>query len=113
MAVPGEQAEAIERLRRAVRDLNDAAGDLDALVASLSQWEERAREAEAEVAVMRWEVRIAGEKLVALVNRLVELENAPTRRARRRLRGETARVSPGEIAEVAAREAGEVRPDRA
>jgi hypothetical protein len=87
--------------------------DLDSLLGALSEWEERAREAEAEVAAMRWEVRIAGEKLVALVNRLVELENAPGRRARRRLRGEQGRVSPGEIADAAAAEAGEVRPDRA
>jgi SAM-dependent methyltransferase len=70
---------------------------LEALLDSLSQWEERARDAEAEVAAMRWEVRIAGEKLVALVQRLVELENAPTRRLRRRLRSEPVRVSAADV----------------
>jgi SAM-dependent methyltransferase len=72
---------------------------LDALVDSVSRWEERARGAEAEVAAMRWEVRIAGEKLTALVQRLLELENAPGRRLRRRLRGGPARYSPEEVAE--------------
>jgi chromosome segregation ATPase len=101
MAVPSDQAETIERLRRAVRDLDEAAGDLDALVTALSRWEERARDSEAEVAAMRWEVRIAGEKLVALVNRLVELENAPARRLRRRLRSEPARVSAADVTKAA------------
>jgi SAM-dependent methyltransferase len=72
---------------------------LDALVDSVSRWEERARGAEAEVAAMRWEVRIAGEKLTALVQRLLELENAPARRLSRRLRGGPARYSPDEVAE--------------
>jgi SAM-dependent methyltransferase len=72
---------------------------LDALVDAVSRWEERARGAEAEVAAMRWEVRIAGEKLTALVQRLLELENAPARRLRRRLGGGPARYSPEEVAE--------------
>jgi SAM-dependent methyltransferase len=74
---------------------------LEALLDSLSQWEERARDAEAEVAAMRWEVRIAGEKLVALVQRLVELENAPTRRLRRWLRSEPVRVSAAGVTRAA------------
>jgi SAM-dependent methyltransferase len=73
---------------------------LDALVDSVSRWEERARGAEAEVAAMRWELRIAGEKLTALVQRLLELENAPSRRLRRRLHGEPARYSAEEIADT-------------
>lgn len=75
---------------------------LDALVDSVSRWEERARGAEAEVAAMRWELRIAGEKLTALVQRLLELENAPARRLRRRLGGGPARYSPEEIADPSA-----------
>lgn len=106
MAVPAEQAKAIDRLQRAVHDLGEVATDLDALVAALSRWEERAREAEAEVAVMRWEVRIAGEKLVALVNRLVELENAPMRRLRRRLRSEPGRVSAADVTRAASGDSG-------
>jgi SAM-dependent methyltransferase len=70
---------------------------LQALVDSISRWEERARGAEAEVAAMRWELRIAGEKLTALVQRLLELENAPSRRLRRRLSGGPGRYSPEEI----------------
>ena len=100
MAMPSDQAKTIERLRAAL-DTSEVSRDLDALVASLSQWEERARDAEAEVAVMRWEVRIAGEKLVALVNRLVELENAPMRRLRRRLRSEPVRVSAADVTRAA------------
>jgi SAM-dependent methyltransferase len=79
----------------------EAIEGLEVLGDSLSEWEERAREAEAEVAVMRWEVRITGEKLVALVNRLVELENAPTRRLRRRLRSEPGRVSAADVTRAA------------
>jgi SAM-dependent methyltransferase len=86
-------------------------GDLDALREALSQWEERARNAEAEVAVMRWEVRIAGEKLVALVNRLVQLENAPARRLRRMLRAQPARVSHAEISDAAVSEANASIPE--
>jgi SAM-dependent methyltransferase len=74
---------------------------LAALVDSVSQWEERARGAEAEVAAMRWELRIAGEKLTALVNRLHELENSPGRRLGRVLRGKPARYSVAEIADEA------------
>jgi SAM-dependent methyltransferase len=72
---------------------------LEALVDAVSRWEERARGAEAEVAAMRWEVRIAGEKLTALVQRLLELENAPARRLGRRLRGKPARYSAAEISD--------------
>lgn len=72
---------------------------LEALVNSVSRWEERARGAEAEVAAMRWEVRIAGEKLTALVQRLLELENTPARRLGRRLRGKPARYSAAEISD--------------
>jgi hypothetical protein len=72
---------------------------LEALVDAVSRWEERARAAEAEVAAMRWEVRIAGEKLTALVQRLLELENAPARRLGRRLRGKPARYSAEEISD--------------
>jgi predicted nucleic acid-binding Zn-ribbon protein len=108
MAVPSDQAKTIERLRAAL-DTSETRSDLDALLASLSQWEERARDAEAEVAVMRWEVRIAGEKLVALVNRLVELENAPMRRLRRRLRSEPGRVSAADVTRAAS---GQVSPPR-
>jgi protein-L-isoaspartate O-methyltransferase len=74
---------------------------LQALAESVSRWEERARGAEAEVAAMRWELRIAGEKLTALVQRLLELENAPSRRLRRRLKGEPARYSADEAADPA------------
>jgi SAM-dependent methyltransferase len=74
---------------------------LEALVDSVSQWEERARGAEAEVAAMRWELRIAGEKLTALVNRLHELENSPARRLGRVLRGKPVRYSVAEIADSA------------
>jgi SAM-dependent methyltransferase len=72
---------------------------LEALVDSVSRWEERARGAEAEVAAMRWEVRIAGEKLTALVQRLLQLENTPARRLGRRLRGQPARYSAAEISD--------------
>jgi hypothetical protein len=48
---------------------------------------------------MRWELRIAGEKLTALVQRLLELENAPSRRLRRRLRGKPGRYSSDELSE--------------
>jgi SAM-dependent methyltransferase len=72
---------------------------LQALVDSVSRWEERARGAEAEVAAMRWELRIAGEKLTALVQRLLQLENAPSQRLRRRLRGKPARYSAEEISD--------------
>ena len=68
---------------------------LEALIDSVSRWEERARGAEAEVAAMRWELRIAGEKLTALVQRLLELENSPSRRLRRRLSGEAGPVFGG------------------
>jgi hypothetical protein len=78
--------------------LEEIAG-LEALVDSVSRWEERARGAEAEVAAMRWEVRIAGEKLTALVQRLLELENAPARRLGRRLRGKPARYSAAELSD--------------
>jgi SAM-dependent methyltransferase len=74
---------------------------LQALVDAVSRWEERARGAEAEVAAMRWEVRIAGEKLTALVQRLLELENAPARRIGRRLRGKPARYSAAELSDPA------------
>jgi hypothetical protein len=74
---------------------------LQALVDAVSRWEERARGAEAEVAAMRWEVRIAGEKLTALVQRLLELENAPARRIGRRLRGKPARYAAAELSDPA------------
>jgi predicted nucleic acid-binding Zn-ribbon protein len=107
MAVPGEQAERIERLRSALDD-PQLSGDLDALAASLSEWEERAREDEAEVAMVRWELRLAGEKITALVQRLLELENAPTRRLRRLLRSEPTTYSHTEITRAVAPEI--VRP---
>ena len=72
---------------------------LEALVDAVSRWEERARGAEAEVAAMRWEVRIAGEKLTALVQRLLELENTPARRLGRRLRGKPGRYSAEEVSD--------------
>ena len=72
---------------------------LQALVDAVSRWEERARGAEAEVAAMRWEVRIAGEKVTALVQRLLELENKPGRRLGRRLTGKPARYSADEISD--------------
>jgi hypothetical protein len=81
-----------------VLGIEEIAG-LEALIASVSRWEERARGAEAEVAAMRWELRIAGEKLTALVQRLLELENSPSRRLRRRLSGGPGRYSPDEVAD--------------
>ena len=72
--------------------------DLHALAYAVSRWEERARGAEAEVAAMRWELRIAGEKLTALIQRLLEFENAPSRRLRRRLKGEPGRYSADDAA---------------
>jgi SAM-dependent methyltransferase len=77
-----------------------AAGDLLAsLLNELSDWEQRARGAEAEVAAMRWENRIAGEKLTALVNHLVRLENRPARRLRRLARGKRPAVSHQRISD--------------
>jgi SAM-dependent methyltransferase len=81
-----------------VLGIEEIAG-LEALVTSVSRWEERARGAEAEVAAMRWELRIAGEKLTALVQRLLELENSPSRRLRRRLSGGPGRYSADEVAD--------------
>jgi SAM-dependent methyltransferase len=68
------------------------------LAAALDEWEERAREAEAEAAAVQWEGRVAGERLTAVVNRLYELENTPARRLLRRLRGQREVVSHGAIA---------------
>jgi len=77
----------------------DEPADLEKLLEAASDWEERARGAEAEVSAMRWEALIAGEKLTALVNHLAFLENRPGRMLGRLLRGKPARVLKQEIAD--------------
>lgn len=87
LAVPGPQTATAE------------SGQVEALIGSLSDWEERGRSAEAEASAMRWEMLIAGEKLTALVNHIAYLENRPMRRLRRRLRGGPARILKQDIAD--------------
>jgi hypothetical protein len=84
-----------------------AAGLVDALCSAVGTWEERARNAEAEVAAMRWENRIAGEKLTAVVNRLHELENERPRMLSRLLQGKSPRVSHQELADPPRRPSGD------
>ena len=71
---------------------------VDALAKALDRWEGRAREAEAEAAASHWELRLAGEKLTTLVQRLYVLENSRLRRLARRLRGRDASVPHVQIA---------------
>jgi SAM-dependent methyltransferase len=64
-----------------------------AFARSASAWEERARGAEAEVAVLEWKLMMTDSAYEVMRQRVGELENRPLRRAWRALRGRPTRLT--------------------